>query len=203
MKLSHTIFLTVLLAAFVLVMPTFAQEATIEPDSTPLLGATYSTADGHFSLNFPKNWVLQSVDSDVNNLLVHMSGDLDALKYFLDRSDKFLSGNIIVFVAVFERNVMHYPNVTFDNTVDVVLLRKALPNVEPGWEYEELTAVTINDRPAVQTNVKLGDYADGYDLLIDLGDGLLARINAYTRPDELQPFAPLIQAIAASVTYHK
>ena len=89
MKLSHTIFLTVLLAAFVLVMPTFAQEATTESDPTPILGATYSTADGHFSVNFPKNWVLQSVDSDVNKLLVHMSGDLDAVKYFLIEATNF------------------------------------------------------------------------------------------------------------------
>ena len=201
MKHSCLVVLLFLCIVFPSTRHATAQEATVEPEPAPILGATYSTTDGHFSVGFPKNWVLQSADSDVNKILIHMSGDFDALKYFPDRSDKFLSGNIIVSVAVFERSVLQYPNVTFDNTLDVLSLRKALPDVEPNWEYETLTALTINNQPAVQTDVKLADYADGYDLLIDLGDGLLARVTAYTRPGEVQGFNPLIQAIAASITH--
>lgn len=178
-----------------------AQDSTAEPDPIPVLGATYSTSDGHLSVSFPKEWVFLSHDSDVSGLLIHSSNDLDALKYFPERSDNFRVGMIFITVNVFERSVLQYPNVTFDNTLDVLSLRRALPDVEPNWEYDTLTAVIINNHPAVQTDVKLADYADGYDLLIDLGDGLLARVTAFTRPGELQGFNPLIQAIAASITH--
>lgn len=156
------------------------------------------------SISYPQQWAQTTYDTtEKPGLNIRFSNEADTLKYFGALNRDFPSGDVVIIVRAYERYWLWFADNELDASLDIFPLRESMEKRSPEMYSDEtgLTSTTINNYPAVQTYFRESDDIDGYDLLIDLGNGLIAQIYAYAPTGELQQWNSVVQAIAASISY--
>lgn len=169
-----------------------------QPAPSLELGQTYVSVDNHLSVSYPVGWVISDAHYAAPDMRIWIANSECARDFFLASDDYFAAGDFNIMINVLPITRL-FPNVK--NFTDTDLEAAARMGLGSAYEFDEPSFLSLNGRRSAKANFVLQHYAEGFNLVTDLSDGMILIVTLYTPRSEFALWEATALKIAESIKY--